>query len=87
MDEHKEGRVIMNGNVNEVEGNECGDAKEYRKRATEAKGDVCVHRHGSKTGACVQHSRQKEGGGYTRSIMTPCEGVHSMGMFGNMWRA
>ena len=40
-----------------------------------SKGDVCVHRHRSKTDVCVQYSRQKEGGGYTRSIMTPCEGV------------
>jgi len=41
VDKHKECVLITSGNMNEVEGNECGDAKEYRKRATEAK-ETCV---------------------------------------------
>ena len=41
VDEYKECGLITSGNVNEVEGNECGDARECRKRATGAK-ETCA---------------------------------------------
>jgi len=45
----------MNGNVNEVEGNECGDAEEYWKRAMEAK-ETCVSKDTEAKQVCVSNT-------------------------------